>query len=147
MFFLASALTAMAHEPVTPAQIYLQYENAYLSNDAETVATWLVADADLSETLHVGDKSETRHMSREQLLTMMRKTGRPNSSPQPTESSVTISGQDESGFCASSSTTATTVVNGKQYKEQDQTKVCFVRMAKAFQVKSHSTDVYYMPVQ
>ena len=129
----------------SPAAIYQQYERTYLANDAKAMARWLAPDADLSQTLHVGDKSDTHHMSSAQLLESMRNVGRPASFPVSSLDKVVVSDTTDLGFCATTETSSQTVVGGQRYREREVRKACFVRGDKTYLVKSHSTDVFYTP--
>jgi hypothetical protein len=126
---------------------YQEYERAYLSNDAKAMARWLAPSAELSETLHVAGKSDTRHMSREQLLESMRQVGAESQDPLSSSSQVTISDATPTGFCASATAYDQTVVAGRKYQQREERNACFVLAGASYQVKSHSIDIFYTPLK
>ena len=126
---------------------YQEYEKAYLSNDAEAMARWLTPDAELSETLHVGGKSDTRHMSRKQLLAAMRQVDGKSKDLPSSSSQVTISEATPAGFCANATASDQAIVAGTKYQEREERRACFALVGANYEVKSHSIDIFYTPLK
>jgi hypothetical protein len=140
---LAGATIANAQEVPPHVAVYIQYERLYLNNDAGALEHWLAPDAELSETLHANGKSSTHRAPTSQFLSMVKAAGRPSASPASAPSQVSIAEQSGGSFCASSTVTDKAVVRGKNYNTEEQRKVCFSPKGSAYQVTSHSTEVFY----
>lgn len=125
-------------------KIYLEFESDYHSNNAENIDAWLAQDVSLKQTLHIpGIGADTIKVTREQILSSMRKTNRPNTTPMSNLDDVTIEKFDDGRFCGNSKTVTETVVTGKKYIEKEDRKVCFRLSQEKYLVTEQTIDVYY----
>jgi hypothetical protein len=124
--------------------VYLNFEKAYLSNDVSLFSPWLSKEYKISQTLHIpGAGSDTRPVSKRQLLASMESVGKPSSMPHSNRENTTIESQGDNRFCASSTTLNETVVAGENYEEKEIRKVCFSQKGSKYLATSHNIDVYY----
>ncbi|WP_237066866.1 hypothetical protein [Microbulbifer guangxiensis] len=138
---LLSAFVQAEEERVS---VYLQFEEAYMSNDVTKFSPWLSESYRISQTLHVpGMGSDTRSVSKNQLLASMKAVGKPSSLPRSKSEDTTIESSDETSFCGSTSTIGKTVVGGKNYEEKEVRKVCFQKQGTEYKATSHNIDVHY----
>jgi hypothetical protein len=122
----------------------LAFESDYMSNDAEKYSDWLIDQYEIVQTMHVpGMGSDSRKVSGKQMIGFMKKMNKPNSTPRSTIENTTIRLTDNTGFCASSSTVATTKVSDKDYEEKETREVCFRKIDSDFKAIEHKIDVYY----
>jgi hypothetical protein len=129
---------------VDHAQVYLDFQAAYQSNNAKKVGRWLASDVVLSQALHIaGYGPDSIEVTRDQLLSSMKQMKRRNAAPMAKKNDVTVEPGDESAFCASAATTVETVVSGKRYDEREVRRACFRVMKESWVVISHTIDVYY----
>ena len=127
-------------------QSYLDYEKAYLNNDASKISKWLVDDFVIIETLHIpGYEPDAMKTSKQKLLQGMRGAG-PSTFPRSSAETVKIEDKSEKGFCAESSTKTKTVVAGKNYLEKEIRNVCFEEGKTNWLVTKHSIDVFFEPI-
>ena len=123
---------------------YIEFESAYMSNNADQFSAWLAEDYEIKQTLHIpGVGPDYRPVSKEQLIASMKKTGRPNTLPRSELAAVSIEIISESKFCGSSATITQTKVSGKYYKEEEKRKVCFYLAGGRYIAVEHTIDVYY----
>ncbi len=126
-------------------QIYIEFESAYMSNNAKNFAKWLDEDYEIKQTLHIpGVGPDYRPVTKEQLIASMQKINRPSSFPRSEISKVTIKEKSENLFCGSSSTESQTKVRGKDYKETEERKVCFRKNGNKYLALEHTIDVYFV---
>jgi hypothetical protein len=143
MLCVALCSTAFAAD-VDRAQVYLDFQAAYLSNNAKKVGRWLASDVSLSQTLHIpGYGPDSIQTTRDQLLSSMKGSKRRNTTPMPKKDDVTVEPGDDSSFCASAATTVETVVSGKRYDEREVRRTCFRWLEDSWAVLSHDINVYY----
>ena len=127
-------------------QTYLDYESAYLDNNAREVSKWLPDDFELVQTLHIPDYGpDSIKASKRQLLANMRNTG-PSKFPRSSAKNVSIENIDSDSFCATSSTTSKTKVSGRDYLEKEVRKACFKNIERHMIVTRHSIDVFFEPI-
>jgi hypothetical protein len=138
------ALSVYAENEKDRIGIYLDFEEAYMSNNAYKLNAWLSDNYKVTQTLHVpGIGSDSRTVSKEQLLAAMKSIGRPSEFPRSTETNTVIESVSENAFCASSTTTNQTVVGGKDYEEKEVRRVCFSGEGEKYLATSHKIDIYY----
>lgn len=124
--------------------VYLQFEEAYMSNDVSLFTPWLSEKYQISQTLHIpGVGVDTRPVTKEQLLGGMKQVGKPSSMPRSSANSTEIELNNENSFCATSSTVNQTVVGGKNYEEKEIRKVCFEKQNESYKATIHNIDVHY----
>lgn len=141
---LCIACPVMAQSAETTwRQVYLDFESAYLSNDADRVDKWLGPDVRLSQTLHIpGGRTDTVMASRAQLLASMRRQAAPNQAPGSKAEDVRVTAVP-GGFCGTTETTVEVVVAGKLHEERETRKVCFTSAAAGYQVTEQTIDAFY----
>src|SRR5215469_1532449 len=113
LLFVIFCLPVQASTQEDMVAIYQKYEHAYLANNAKELERWLAPTVDLSETLHVGDKSETRRASREEFLERMNHMGRSQSIRPSTKYAIVISDVKGATFCAAATVTDQATVKGQ----------------------------------
>lgn len=123
---------------------YFAFESDYMSNDASKYSQWLTDEYEIVQTMHVpGMGSDSRKITGQQMVGFMKKMNKPNSTPRSTFENTSVQLTDDTGFCATSNTTATTKVAGKDYEEKETRKVCFLKIKSDFKAVEHKIDVYY----
>ncbi|MDP5041279.1 MAG: hypothetical protein NWQ54_24270 [Paraglaciecola sp.] len=141
-FLIIVSCNALANDELK--SIYLAFESDYMSNDAEKYSDWLIDQYEIVQTMHVpGMGSDSRTVTGKQMIGFMKKMNKPNSTPRSTIENTTIRLTDNTGFCASSNTVATTKVSGKDYEEKETREVCFRKIDSNFKAIEHKIDVYY----
>ncbi len=136
--------TAFVKAESNKVSVYLQFEEAYMSNDASLFAPWLSEDYKIRQTLHIpGVGADTRPITKEQLLAGMKQVGKPSSMPRSKAAETVIESSNEISFCATSNTVNQTVVGGKNYEEKEIRKVCFDKINEDYKVTVHNIDVHY----
>lgn len=141
-FFIALPVLAQSDETAF-RRVYLDFESAYLSNNAEAVDKWLSPDVRLSQTLHIpSGETDTVKASRAQLIASMQKQKAPNKTPRSKAENVRITAVSD-GFCGTSETKAEVVVTAKLHEEREVRKVCFKSAASGYQVTEQTIDVFY----
>ncbi|WP_123421766.1 hypothetical protein [Gallaecimonas pentaromativorans] len=144
LLWIVALLSTFAQAGDEKIAIYLDFEKAYMSNDASSFSPWLGKEYKISETLHVpGMGSDTRPVSKRQLLASMEAVGKPSSMPRSTPENTVIESQDGDSFCATSTTLKKTIVGGDNYEEKEVRKVCFSKKGSKYLATSHNIDVYY----
>lgn len=124
--------------------IFLQFEEAYMSNDFSSFSPWLSENYKISQTLHIpGVGTDTWPVTKQQLLAGMKQVGKPSSMPRSNASGTEIELGKENSFCATSSTVNNTVVSGKKYEEKEVRKVCFEKQSGTYKAITHNIDVHY----
>jgi len=143
LFFTLSSYAFAASDE--NKRVYIEFEAAYMSNDADRFSEWLAEDYEIKQTLHIpGVGADYRPVTKEQLIASMRRNGKPSSFPRSEQSTVIIETKDETKFCGSSSTENQTKVRGKDYQEKEKRKVCFRKDGNRFLAVEHSIDVYFI---
>lgn len=141
-FLIIVSCNALANEELK--SIYLAFESDYMSNDAEKYSDWLIDQYEIVQTMHVpGMGSDSRTVTGKQMIGYMKKMKKPNSTPRSTIENTTIRLTENTGFCASSNTVATTKISGKDYEEKETREVCFRKIDSDFKAIKHKIDVYY----
>lgn len=144
LLWMTAFLSAFSYAVDKPMAVYLDFEKAYMSNDVSILTPWLSKEYKISQTLHVpGMGSDTRLISKKQLLASMKAVGKPSEIPRSTPGNTIIDSEGENSFCASSTTMNQTVVGGKNYEEKEVRKVCFSKQGGKYLATSHNIDVYY----
>lgn len=144
LLWIVALLSAFALADDEKIAIYLNFEKAYMSNDVSSFSPWLGKEYKISQTLHVpGMGSDTRPVSKRQLLASMKTVGKPSSMPRSTPENTVIESQGGNSFCASSTTLNKTIVGGDNYEEKEVRKVCFSQKGSKYLATSHNIDVYY----
>ncbi len=124
--------------------VYLNFEQAYLSNDVSLFAPLLSKNYTIKQTLHVpGVGSDTVPVTKAQLLEGMKQNPKPSSLPRSKAESVKIETISKKQFCARSQTLDQVVVAGKNYEEKEQRKACFKHENNRYEAITHTIDVYY----
>ncbi|MEQ5875243.1 hypothetical protein J3455_11915 [Pseudoalteromonas sp. NFXS39] len=124
--------------------VYLNFEQAYLSNDVSLFAPLLSKNYTIKQTLHVpGIGSDTVPVTKAQLLEGMKQNPKPSSLPRSKAESVKIETISKRQFCARSQTLDQVVVEGKNYEEKEQRKACFKHENNRYEAITHTIDVYY----
>ena len=124
--------------------VYLQFEEAYMSNNVSLFSPWLSENYKIRQTLHIpGVGADTRPVTKQQLLAGMNQVGKPSSMPRSSASGTEIQLGKKNSFCASSNTVNTTVVSGKNYEEKEVRKVCFEKQSGTYKAITHNIDVHY----
>jgi len=141
LLFTASGVFA---SDVDLRQIYLDFESAYMSNDAGRISEWLAENYEIKQTLHIpGVGPDYRPVSKEQLIASMNRTGKPSSFPRSERDSVIIIENEQHKFCGTSKTLNKTIVRGKDFEEKEERRVCFdYRDGRYFAVE-HTIDVFF----
>jgi hypothetical protein len=122
---------------------YLNFERAYMNNDVREFEPWLAKSYEIRQTLHIpGVGSDTRPVTKEQLLSSMKAVGKPSTMPRSVPESVEIEDL-ETGFCATSSTVNETTVSGEAYEEKEVREVCFEPHKDSYKAYKHTIDVYF----
>jgi len=128
-------------------EAYIEFERAYLSNDARAVDRLLARDAEIKQTLHIPDFGPDPVTStRSQLLRGMRQAGARSPSGLTSPADVTIK-ETESGFCGSGGGEKEVTVGGKKYNEREARKACFRSERGRYIVAQYSIDVYFDPLE
>jgi hypothetical protein len=141
-FLIIVSCNALANDELK--SIYLAFESDYMSNDAEKYSDWLIEQYEIVQTMHVpGMGSDSRKVSGKQMIGFMKKMNKPNSTPRSSIENTTIRLTDNTGFCASSSTVATTKISDKDYEEKETREVCFRKIDSDFKAIEHKIDVDY----
>lgn len=124
--------------------VYLNFEQAYLSNDVSLFAPLLSKNYTIKQTLHVPRiGSDTVPVTKAQLLEGMKQNPKPSSLPRSKAESVKIETISKRQFCARSQTLDQVVVAGKNYEEKEQRKACFKHENNRYEAITHTIDVYY----
>ena len=124
--------------------VYLNFEQAYLSNDVSLFAPLLSKNYTIKQTLHVpGVGSDTVPVTKAQLLEGMKQNPKPSSLPRSKAESVKIETISKKQFCARSQTLDQVVVAGKNYEEKEQRKACFKHENNRYEAITLTIDVYY----
>ncbi|GAA6186700.1 MULTISPECIES: hypothetical protein [Alteromonadaceae] len=124
--------------------IYFAFESDFMSNDAEKYSDWLTEQYEIVQTMHIpGMGKDSRKVTGKQMIGLMKKMNKPNSTPRSTFENTSIRLIDNTGFCATSSTLTTTKVSGKDYEEKETREVCFRKLDSDFKAIEHKIDVYY----
>lgn len=141
------ALPASATD-INLRQVYLDFESAYMSNDADRFAAWIATDYEIRQTLHIpGLDPEYRPVTKEQLIASMRIIDKPSSLPRSFIDHVTIESRTNTRFCGASVTISLTSARDKDYEEREQRKVCFRSENGWYLAVEHTIDVYYKELQ
>jgi len=137
-------ISAFAQAEEDRVSVYLKFEEAYMSNDVIKFSPLLGESYTVSQTLHIpGMGSDTRPVSKSQLLASMKAVGAPSSMPRSAAKETTIESTGETSFCGNSQTMNKTVVGGKNYEEKEVRKVCFEKQGKTYKATTHNIDVHY----
>lgn len=124
--------------------VYLNFEQAYLSNDVSLFTPLLSKSYTIRQTLHIpGIGSDTVPVTKAQLLESMKQKPKPSSLPRSKAESVKIETISSNQFCARSQTLDQVVVAGKNYEEKELRKACFKHENIRYEAISHTIDVYY----
>ena len=124
--------------------VYLNFEQAYLSNDVSLFAPLLSKNYTIKQTLHIpGLGSDTVPVTKAQLLEGMKQNPKPSSLPRSKAESVKVETISSNQFCANSQTLDQVVVAGKNYEEKELRKACFKHENNRYEAISHTIDVYY----
>lgn len=124
--------------------VYLNFEQAYLSNDVSLFAPLLSKNYTIKQTLHIsGLGSDTVPVTKAQLLEGMKQNPKPSSLPRSKAESVKVETISSNQFCANSQTLDQVVVAGKDYEEKELRKACFKHENNRYEAISHTIDVYY----
>ncbi|WP_300542638.1 hypothetical protein [uncultured Pseudoalteromonas sp.] len=124
--------------------VYLNFEQAYLSNDVSLFAPLLSKNYTIKQTLHIpGLGSDTLPVTKAQLLEGMKQNPKPSSLPRSKAESVKVETISSNQFCANSQTLDQVVVAGKNYEEKELRKACFKHENNSYEAISHTIDVYY----
>ncbi len=124
--------------------VYLNFEQAYLSNDVSLFAPLLSKNYTIKQTLHIpGIGSDTVPVTKAELLEGMKQNPKPSSLPRSKAESVKIETISKRQFCARSQTLDQVVVAGKNYEEKEQRKACFKHENNRYEAITHTIDVYY----
>ena len=125
-------------------QIYLGFESAYMSNDVSKFKPLLAKEYKISQTLHIpGGISDTRPVSKKQLLNSMKATNLANTMPRSKPENTRIRAQENGGFCGDSNTINEVIVSGKKHQEKEVRNICFKKTKKGYLAVSHNIDVYF----
>lgn len=125
-------------------EVYLAFEKAYMSNDVSKFKPLLAKEYKVSQTLHIpGGISDTKPVSKKQLLKSMKAMNTPNTMPRSKLEDVNIEVQEDGGFCGESITLNDIVVSGKPHEEKEVRNVCFKKAKQGFWAVSHKIDVYF----
>ena len=124
--------------------VYLNFEQAYLSNDVSLFAPLLSKNYTIRQTLHIpGLGSDTVPVTKAQLIEGMKQNPKPSSLPRSKAESVKVETISSNQFCANSQTLDQVVVAGKNYEEKELRKACFKHENNRYEAISHTIDVYY----
>ncbi len=124
--------------------VYLNFEQADLSNDVSLFALLLSKNYTIKQTLHIpGLGSDTVPVTKAQLLEGMKQNPKPSSLPRSKAESVKVETISSNQFCANSQTLDQVVVAGKNYEEKELRKACFKHENNRYEAISHTIDVYY----
>lgn len=125
--------------------VYLEYEKAYLANDARAVGKWMARDVMIVQTLHPpGMEPSSITVSREQLLRGMRQARGPRSDDLLTSPErVSLDERGESSFCGVGGADGEVMVSGKRYSEREVRRFCFREERRGFVLYRQTIDVYY----
>ncbi|MEC8224996.1 MAG: hypothetical protein VX010_02465 [Pseudomonadota bacterium] len=124
--------------------VYLNFEQAYLSNDVSLFAPLLSKNYTIKQTLHIpGLGSDTVPVTKAKLLEGMKQNPKPSSLPRSKAESVKVETISSNQFCANSQTLDQVVVAGKNYEEKELRKACFKHENNSYEAISHTIDVYY----
>lgn len=144
LLWTAALLSAFVQADDEKIAIYLDFEKAYMSNDASSFSPWLGKEYKINQTLHVpGMESDTRSVSKRQLLASMKAVGKPSSMPRSIAENTTIKYQGGNSFCVSSTALNKTIVGKDNYEEKEVRRVCFSQKGSKYFATSHNIDVYY----
>ena len=125
-------------------QIFLSFESAYMSNDVSKFKPLPAKKYKFSQTLHIpGGISDTRPVSKRQLLNSMRATKMANTMPRSNPENTSIRVLENGEFCGESNTINEVLVSGKKQEEKEVRSVCFKKTKKGYLAFSHKIDVYY----
>lgn len=125
-------------------QVYLDFESAYMSNDADRFAAWIAADYEIRQTLHIpGSGADYRPVTKEQLIASMRIIDKPSSLPRSHIVNIAIELKTRDQFCGTSVTLELSTISGKDLEVREQRKVCFRRENGWYLAVEHTIDVYY----
>ena len=125
-------------------EVYLSFEEAYMSNDVNEFEPWLHKKYKISQTLHIpGVGADTRPVTKNQLLQVMKSSNTPNTMPRSTLENTNIEIKSKKEFCGISETINKTNVSGKTYEEKEVHKVCFKSKKGKYLAVKHNIDVYY----
>lgn len=140
---LIMPMLSVATELDSRVETYLRFERAYMSNNVREFKPWLAKSYDIRQTLHIpGVGSDTRPVSKQQLLSSMKAVGKPSEMPRSAPESVEVESV-EAGFCATSSTVNQTAVSGEVYEEKEVRRVCFEPFKGSYKANQHTIDVYF----
>ncbi|WP_286258459.1 hypothetical protein [Pseudoalteromonas apostichopi] len=135
---------AIANAAEDKVAVYLNFEQAYLSNDVSLFAPLLSKNYTIKQTLHIpGIGSDTVPVTKAELLEGMKQNPKPSSLPRSKAESVKIETISKRQFCARSQTLDQVVVAGKNYEEKEQRKACFKHENNRYEAITHTIDVYY----
>ncbi len=144
LIWITVFLSSVVQAEIDKVSVYLKFEEAYMSNDAASFSPWLSENYKIRQTLHIpGVGSDTRPVSKDQLLASMALVGKPSAMPRSTPENTAIEAEADSSFCATSTTINQTVVGGKNYEEKEVREVCFEDIGGAFKATTHNIDVHY----
>ncbi len=144
MTLLLLAVSGASASDTDLRQIYLDFESAYMNNDADRFSEWLAENYEIKQTLHIpGIGPDYRPVTKEQLIASMRNIGKPSSFPRSEIDSVVITENDQKNFCGASETFNKTIVRGKDYEEKEERRVCFYYRDGRYFVVEHTIDVFF----
>ena len=139
IFFISNFVHA---NDIDHESIYLEFENAYFSNDVSKLSPWLHDDYSIEQSMNVpGMGSDSRVVTKAQLLSVLKSISKPSTMPR--SKNVEIEFINENEFCGLSKTINETLVAGNKYEEKESRNVCFIKKGNSYQAKMHKIDVFY----
>ncbi len=112
LFLVLILCFGLVHADDDLRSVFVDYEAAYLSNDAKAVKKWLAKDAEISQALHVeGMGSDSVSVSVKQLLGSMKQMGKPSTIPSVGVEAVSVESTSDSTFCGKGEKVMDTVVS------------------------------------
>lgn len=120
-------------------KVFLAFEAAYKSNNADDVGRWLSPDAKLSVTFHSGSREKRTVETRDQMLKLMRQRTKPQIRASSQLEQIQITSLPEGAFCGSSKLHGASTYPALR----EVRKVCFRPKGDGYEVTEQSTDVYH----
>jgi len=129
------------------ASLYLELEQALMSNDVETLDQRLLDGAEFSVTLQIFErKPQTQMSSKRKLL----KALDPDKNSDPVHRSrineVGVRFIDKDNFCTTSTFIAETIIGGEEVEEKEVRSVCFIKQKNKYKAKSINIGMYYKKI-
>jgi hypothetical protein len=123
---LASIAAGPAAADDDRANVYSEFESAYLSNDTQRAGKWLADDLLFRQSIQLPEKKvDAARLDKAGLLATMARIGRQSSVPAAKREDVVIEAIDDARWCATGTAHSKSTYLDVPYDRKDRRRACF----------------------